>query len=124
YRMQPIVPVRDIMGNFAGTRAPSTGNGRSPAFMLWADQHDQFEHLNTTGNFYAKATFLEDLTFTSLIGINYNVHNNRDLTFVEKAEAERSQFDALSEGSIFALQWNWSNTFEYSRKFGEIHDIV
>jgi len=34
YRMQPIVPVYDIMGNFAGTRAPGTGNAGNPVAQL------------------------------------------------------------------------------------------
>jgi len=43
---------------------------------------------------------------------------------VEKAFSERGQYDALSEGSIFALQWNWSNTFEYRTHFADKHDLV
>ena len=46
YRMQPIVPVYDIAGNYAGTRAPGTGNGRNPMFMLDSNKNDSDKRMN------------------------------------------------------------------------------
>jgi len=38
YRMQPIIPVYDIMGNFAGTKATGTGDGENPLLQSIATE--------------------------------------------------------------------------------------
>jgi len=124
YRMQPIIPVYDVMGNFAGTRAPSTGNASNPVFTLWANQHDRVENLNASGNTYAQATIIEGLRLKTLFGFTYDVNDSRDINYVEKAAAERGTYDGLSESSNIGLQWNWTNTIEYSNIFANIHDIT
>ena len=124
YRMQPIVPVYDVMGNFAGTRAEATGNAQNPIFRLWSNRHDRWKDLNVSGNTYAEATILEGLSFRTLFGFDYNTTNGRDIFYVEKAFSERGKYDGLSESSNFGLQWNWSNTLEYSNTFADMHDIT
>jgi len=124
YRTQPIIPVRDVMGNFAGTRAPGTGNSLNPLFQLWSNQYDQYKNLNPNGNAYAEATIFEGLSFRSLFGFNYNANNNRNINYVEKARSERGTYDGLSESSSFGLQWNWSNTLEYNKTLNELHDVT
>jgi len=53
YRMQPIIPVYDIQGNFAGTKATGTGNGENPLATLTRDKDDFRKDLRGIGNGYA-----------------------------------------------------------------------
>lgn len=122
YRMQPIVPVYDVMGNFAGTRVPETGNARSPAFLLWEGQNNSNKNLTAIGNFYAKVTFFEGLSFKSLFGFNYISSKGRYFDYVEVATSERGTYDGLSESYRTGLQWSWTNTLTYSKTFGK-HNI-
>ena len=124
YRMQPIIPVRDVMGGFAGTRVPSTGNGQNPVSILNKDQHDRSQRLNVSGNTYATATIMESLSLKTLFGFDYTSVNNRNLNYVQKERSERGKYDGLSESSNFGLQWSWSNTLEYSETFGQVHDLT
>jgi TonB-linked SusC/RagA family outer membrane protein len=124
YRMQPIVPVYDVMGNFAGSRVPSTGNASNPVFRLWSSQYDQGKNLVASGNTYAQATFIEGLRLKTLFGFTYNVNDSRNINYVEKEAAERGTYDGLSESSSIGLQWNWTNTLEYSKTFANIHDLT
>ena len=123
YRMQPIIPVRDIMGNFAGTRVPSTGNGQNPLFQLWSNQYDQYKTFTTNGNAYAKAELADGLSMKSLFGFVYSSNDNRNPDYNEKARSNRGEYNSLSESSSYSYRWNWSNTIEYDKNFGEIHDI-
>jgi len=124
YRMQPIVPVYDIEGNFAGTRAEGMGNAQNPMFNLNSNRHDWNKSLNASGNVYADASVFEDLSFRSQLGFDYNASQGRNLGYVEKAHAERGTYRGLSESDWFGLQWTWSNTLEYSSTFADIHDLT
>jgi TonB-linked SusC/RagA family outer membrane protein len=124
YRMQPIVPVYDIAGNYAGTRAPGTGNGRNPLFLLDTNQNDKDKRMNISGNAYVKLTPIEGLSFQSLFGIDYTPRHYRNIDYVEKAYSERGTYDNLSEETSFGMLWNWTNTVEYRRLFNNAHDFT
>ena len=124
YRMQPIVPVRDIAGNYAGTRAPSTGNGQNPIFLLDANKNDKDKRMNVSGNTFVKITPLEGLSFQTLFGVNYTARHFRNIDYVEKAFSERGTYDNLSEETGFTMQWNWTNTLEYTKQIGTRHDFT
>lgn len=124
YRMQPIVPVHDIAGNYAGTRAPGTGNGRNPLFMLDSNKNDKDKRMNVSGNAYVKLTPFEGLFFQTLFGVDYNSRHYRNIDYVEKAFSERATYDNLSEETSFGMQWNWTNTLEYRRLFANDHDFT
>ncbi|MCF8335503.1 MAG: SusC/RagA family TonB-linked outer membrane protein, partial [Bacteroidales bacterium] len=124
YRMQPIVPVYDIKGNFAGSRAEGMGNAENPMFNLYTNRHDWNKSINASGNTFAEATIFEGLSFRTLFGFGYDAGQGRNLGYVEKAHAERGQYKGLSESDWFNLQWNWSNTLEYSNTFADLHDLT
>jgi TonB-linked SusC/RagA family outer membrane protein len=124
YRMQPIIPVYDVMGGFAGTRVEATGNGENPIFNLWSGQHDLAKRLNPVGNVFANISVIEGLELKSTFGFNYTDEDNRDIGYVEKATSERGKYDGLTEVANWGLQWSWSNTLTYDKTFGDIHDLT
>ena len=124
YRMQPIVPVYDIKGNFAGSRAEGMGNGENVLFNLYSQRNNWNKGMNVSGNTYAEINPIEGLTLKSLFGVNYDASQSRNLSYVEKAHAERGKYRGLSESDWFGMQWNWSNTLQYSKTFAGMHDIT
>ena len=124
YRMPPIVPVYDIMGNYAGTRAPGTGNAQNPIFLLDKNQWDKRKRMNVSGNAYAQINLLEGLSARTTFGFYHNSYFYRDINYVEKAFSERGKYDYLGEGSNYTLQWNWTNTLEYSNTFANLHRVT
>lgn len=124
YRMQPIIPVHDIMGNYAGTKAPGTGNGQNPIFLLDANKNDKTKRMNVSGNTHLKLTPLEGLSLQTLFGVNYTARHYKNPNFVEKAYSERGKYASLNEDTSFSMQWNWTNTVEYSRMIADAHDIT
>ena len=124
YRMLPFVPVYDIMGNFAGTKAQETGTWVNPVFQQYSNQYDKFNNLLINGNIYAKASIFNDISITTLLGVNSQTVDNRDINFVEKARSIGISLDQLRERSEHHLQWNWSNTIEYSKVFNNKHNLT
>ncbi|MCK4343638.1 MAG: TonB-dependent receptor [Bacteroidales bacterium] len=123
YRMQPIIPVYDIMGNFAGTKAPSTGNGSNPVADLTRDKNDFGRDLRAIGNIFGQAQIIEGLKFKSLFGFDYRLGNWKNIFIKNPEFGEAKPADILSEGNNYTIQWNWANTLNYNISFADIHNV-
>ena len=123
YRMQPIVPVYDINGHFAGTRAPGTGNAANPVAQLADAQNNDGKYLRVLGNIYGEATIMKGLTFKSLFGYNVGQWNAKNYTMPTYENAEPNKVAGLSVESNYTILWNWANTVNYSTTFNEIHKL-
>jgi len=124
YRMQPIIPVRDVGGNYAGTRVGGeTGNAKNPVWLLDNDQHDRRKRMEITGSVFAKITPIEGLSVKTLFGFNYMSYNIKNIDYVEKAHAERGQYDNLRKENEFSKQWNWTNTADYTKTI-DVHSFT
>ncbi|NEW84090.1 MAG: TonB-dependent receptor [Mariniphaga sp.] len=123
YRMQPIVPVYDIKGNFAGTRAPGTGNASNPVAQLDHAKNNDGKWFRALGNIYGEATIMKGLTFKSLFGYNVGQWNSKNYTIPTHENAEPNKVAGLGVSSNYSILWNWSNTVNYSTAIGEDHKI-
>jgi len=123
YRMQPIVPVYDIMGNFAGTKAAGTGNGANPVANLTRDKDDWGTDLRVLGNSYMEVKLMKDLTFKTLGGIDLNNGRSKNYTIRNIEFAEAIATNSLSEYHGYTLQWNWANTLNYNKTINNTHYI-
>ncbi len=123
YRMQPIVPVYDIRGNFAGTRAPGTGNAVNPVAMLYHAKDNDGKYFRVLGNIFGEATLMKGLTFKTLLGYNVGQWNGKNYTLPTYENAEPNKTAGLSIDSNYSILWNWSNTLNYNTTINEIHKI-
>lgn len=118
YRMQPIIPVYDIMGNFAGTKATGTGDGENPLALLFRAKDDFEKDLRGIGNVFADFQIIKGLNFKSLFGFDYRVNNGKNI-FRKNLEFQESQsVDNLNMTNNYMVQWNWANTLNYTKVFG------
>jgi len=123
YRAQPICPVYDIGGNFAGSRASELGNFGNPVAQLFRARNNEGTWARALGNFYGEVTFLKGLTAKSLLGHNFGQWNFNGYTIPNFEHSEANKVNgAWLEGS-HALQWNWTNTINYTRTFADIHRV-
>ncbi|WP_430972871.1 TonB-dependent receptor [Sunxiuqinia rutila] len=121
YRMQPIIPVYDIAGNFAGTKAPGTGNGDNPLAMLYRDKDDHNRQMRIIGNTYAQIDIMDGLYVKTLFGVNYESQRLRDRNLKNPEFSEARPTDRLTENFDGGIQWNWSNTLNYTRTVADNH---
>ncbi len=123
YRSQPIIPVYDIMGNFAGSKAPEMGNTTNPVAQLYRARNNNGKWVRILGNIYAEITFMEGLTFKSLLGYNHGQWNYKGYGLPTYESSEPNRTNSVSGDSNYDLQWNWSNTLNFNRTFADIHKI-
>jgi len=114
YRMQPIVPVYDIMGHFAGTRAPGTGNAESPVSQLSRAKDNDAKRFRALGNLYAEAKLYKGLTFKTLFGYNVEQFNSKNYILPTYEAAEPNKTAGLNVASNYTMLWNWAKSLSYS----------
>ncbi len=123
YRAQPIIPVYDIMGNFAGSSAKEMGNAENPVALLYRGRNNNGKWARVLGNIYGEATLMEGLVAKSLLGFNWGQWNYKGYTIPNFEHSEPNKVNGMSADSNYRLTWNWSNTLSYNKTFAEIHKI-
>lgn len=121
YRAQPICPVYDIAGNFAGSKAPEMGNFSNPVAVLYRAKDNDGEWFRSLGNVFAEITPLKGLAVKSLLGFNFGQWNARSFVLPNYEHSEPNRINGVNVNSNFSLQWNWSNTATYSQTFADVH---
>jgi TonB-linked SusC/RagA family outer membrane protein len=123
YRAQPIIPVYDIQGNFAGSRAPEMGNASNPLSQLYRARNNKGYWARVLGSVYAEVTFMKGLTGKTLLGYNYGQWNGVSYTIPTFEHSEPNKVNGMSVNSNYSLTWNWTNTLNYNATFADIHKV-
>lgn len=124
YRMQPIIPVYDIMGYPAGTKGGDLDNSRNPVGQLMRGKDNINKNVRLFGNAYAEFDILEGLTAKTSIGIDYNIFNVRTFTIRELEHSESAATNNLNTTNSYDFNWTWYNTLTYTKSFGGVHNIT
>ncbi len=123
HRMHPIIPVYDIMGNFAGSQVPGTGNGQNPAATLFRNKDDFSQIARILANTHIQMKVNKNITFKSLLGIDYSTNRSKDRTLMDPEYVQTNYTSRLNESYNGGLQYNWANTLNYLNTFGEGHRV-
>lgn len=123
YRTQPIIPVYDIEGNFAGSRASEMGNSANPLAMLYRAKDNNGKWVRILGNAYAEITPFTGLTVKTLLGYNWGQWNSKSHGIPNFEHSEPQRINGLDVSSNFSLQWNWINTVSYNTEIMEGHRL-
>lgn len=122
YRMQPIVPVYDIMGNFAGSKAPNTGNGQNPLAQLYRARDNNNATVRFLGSIYGEANFLKMFRFRSQFGMDYNNFYNFFFNNINPEHSEGGFNTGYGVRSGYGYTWTFTNTLNWEKVFG-LHDV-
>jgi len=123
YRIQPIIPVYDIMGNFAGTKGTDLDNSRNPLADLWRNKDNINKTVRLFGNAYAEVDILDNLTARTQFGIDYSTFNLRDYTIRDVESSESRGTNSLTTTNNYESTWTWYNTLTYNFSINEQHKI-
>lgn len=120
YREDAIIPVYDIMGNFAGTKSNGLGNARNPFADIYRTKDNRGYNWDFSGNVFAEVDFLKHFTArTNFGGVMDNGYNyNFNYVGYENAEGNTGA-NSFSEGANYNTSWTFTNTLTYSNTFGE-----
>ncbi len=123
YRSSPWVPVRDIQGNYAGSKISGTGNWQNVVAMQERNKDNYWTNSRVFGNLWGEVDFMKGLTLRTNFGMDYT--NNYSYR-IEKKNLEFSESPGtnnLEERSGFNYRWVWTNTLAYNTTFNEVHKL-
>jgi TonB-linked SusC/RagA family outer membrane protein len=124
YREQPIIPVFDIMGNYAGTRGANLGNANNPYSNLDRRKNAKDRKVGIIGSVFAEADFLRYFTFRTNLGMDYRDSGSYVfLTPVYENAEGRGGNGQFNEEQKWGYLMTWYNTLTFKKTIGEIHDI-
>ncbi|HSV09840.1 MAG TPA: SusC/RagA family TonB-linked outer membrane protein, partial [Hanamia sp.] len=122
YRIQTIVPVYDIKGNFAGTRGSGLGNADNPLAILYRGR-DNYNNDNLFfGSAYADLKIANGLNLKTTFGTQYDNYAGIGIGYPDPERSEASFVNSLSEYQGWGTQWTWTNTLTYHQKWNK-HDF-
>lgn len=124
YLAQPIIPVFDIKGNFAGARAPNLGNGPNPYADLSRRQNNNEQNLNIFGNLYAEVDLFKHFVARTSFGGTMNFNNNYSFNAKTYERAENNSTNSYTENFSRFRSWTWTNTLLYKNTFKNLHDVT
>ena len=125
YRIQPLIPVHDIMGNYAGTRLGTgeMGNAQNPVAIQENTKNNRHNDWTMQGNVFGEVDFLKG--FTARTSFGGTLTNGYFLNFGFNPYYDREGFanpNTLGEASTYYNQWTWTNTLNYAGVFGK-HNV-
>lgn len=121
YRIQPIIPVYDVAGNFAGTRGGDLDNANNPVALLYRNKDNVQKEVRLFGNAYAEVDLLPNLTARTSFGVDYNLYNYRNYTIRDIESAEARGSNQLQTTNNYEFTWTWYNTLTYNMALGDRH---
>ena len=86
FTQQPIIPVYDIAGNFAGPAG--IGSGSNPVAVQLRSRNNRSENYRIFGNAFAELDFLNYFTLRSSIGGDFSANDTRDFVYPTYERAE------------------------------------
>lgn len=119
FRMVPYIPVYDINGGWGGNGIGDSGNGTNPLAQLYRDKDDQRINYKVTGNVFAEATPIKDLSIRTSFGLEYGNYFSKDYVLRTYERSENTQTASLNQSFTYSLAWTWTNTMAYSKTFGD-----
>ncbi|MCH7398107.1 TonB-dependent receptor [Belliella sp. DSM 107340] len=119
----PLLPVYDIMGNFAGSRGSNLGNNFNPVAVLARASDNRNLSLRAFGNIYASYEIIENLEVKTSFGVDANTHRGRFIGRPQPEYVEGNFVNSSTSEHDYMYQWVWSNTVNYSKTFNDIHNF-
>lgn len=120
FRESPIIPVYDIMGNYAGTKSQDLGNARNPYADVARTANNRNNDWSVSGNVFAEVDILKHFTVRTSFGGGFDnyYYYNFNYTAYENAEGNTAA-NSFTEGAGYNSSWTWTNTLSYTNAFGK-----
>ena len=119
FREQPIIPVYDIKGNYAGGNGPDLGDAANPVAIQQRTATNRAYYYRLLGNVFAEADILKHLTLRTSFGGEINSSTYHSFQYPTYENAENSQLNAYYTGSTSYSNYTFTNTLTYHQAFGK-----
>ena len=119
FRMNPLIPVYDEFGGFAGTRANGFNNPRNPVAEREGVKDNQNFSGAGFGNLYLEFDPIQSVTLRSSIGGRYLHYNGNFYNRQTYENSENNGSFGFGEFQGYFFDWTFTNTARFEQKFGQ-----
>lgn len=121
YRIPPLIPVYDIMGNYAGTHNFTINNSDNPVAYQQRQANNMGNTVDITGNVFADVDFAKHFDIKTSLGGTYDNQYYYYFTYTPYNNAEGSTAqNQFAEGAQYNTTLVWTNTLTYNQNFGDL----
>lgn len=110
---QPVIPVFDINGNFAGGKAKTLGNQGNPLKWAWAGKDNETKNNQVFGNVFAGLDVNPQVSFKTRLGFNVAERTTLSFNPASPEVAEATFGNSAGENRNDFNDWTWTNTLRY-----------
>lgn len=115
----PIIPVYDEFGGYAGNAAPGVGiNWSNPVADAENLKDNRDFAVQAFGNFYLELEPIKGLVLRSSFGGQFSTRNSRDYLKTTYHSINKRTTPAFSQFSSYAAQWVWTSTASFKKTMG------
>ena len=122
-KLNSIVPVYDVAGNFAGAKTNGFSNGRNPVAFQFNNRHDIDEETRILANTYGEFELIDGLSVKSSFSVDYAQRFFPRSGHPRFEDREVNSTNNYSEDHQNNYNWVWTNTINYSKTFADKHTI-
>jgi TonB-linked SusC/RagA family outer membrane protein len=115
--MQPVVPVRDIAGNFASGKAVGLGNQSNPLKFAFAHKDDINRNDRLFGTLFAGYDINPRFAFRTRLGFNRLQGSFTQYNPITPENSEPQTSNSILENQRDVRDWGWNNTLKYIQQF-------
>lgn len=119
FREQPIIPVHDIMGNYAGSYGGNLGDAYNPVAMLERTQNNKSMQTRIFGNVFAEADLTDFLTLRTQFGGESATGTSHSFTYPTYENSENTTINSYAESSFSNYNYTWTNTLSLNKTFNK-----
>jgi TonB-linked SusC/RagA family outer membrane protein len=120
--INPLIPVYDEGGGYAGTTARGFNNSTQPVARRIRSRQNRGFSGTIFGNVFAEVDIVPKLTARTSFGGFISQFQNRFLNFRTYENSENVGSYTFGEGAGYGQGYTWTNTLHYQRDFGN-HSI-
>ncbi|MCW3118385.1 MAG: SusC/RagA family TonB-linked outer membrane protein [Chitinophagaceae bacterium] len=121
--MQPIIPIYDINGGFAGTRGNELGNSGSPVASRVRAKDNKGYDWAVQGNVWAEADILKHFLLRTSFGGNVDNYAGFSHGYHTYENKENNGSNSYSEYAGHVSNWTWTNTLAFNTIFADKHAV-
>jgi TonB-linked SusC/RagA family outer membrane protein len=120
YRESPLVPVFDIMGNYAGSGVKGVGNPQNPYANLDRSRNNRVNDWSISGNVFGEVDFLKHFTIRTSFGGSVDNAYNTSFSYTQYENTENNTNpNTFLEASGYNSSRTWTNTLKYTNIWGD-----
>ena len=118
---QPVIPVYDIKGNFAGGKAIGLGNQSNPLKIAYVARNDKQLNNQVFGNVFGGFDINPAFALKTRFGFNLAQGSFSGFSPIFPENAEATFTNSINQNQNQNTEWTWTNTARYARAFSDHH---